>query len=644
MCGIAGFFERHGGSKEILLSRADAMADTLVHRGPDDSGAWADESTGAALAHRRLSIIDLSEKGRQPMVSNNGRFIIVYNGEVYNFGDIKAELTAAGVSFNGHSDTEVILEAWAAWGCERTVKRLIGMFAFAVWDRHDRSLTLVRDRLGIKPLYWGRFDDTFLFGSELKALRAHPGWRPELNRDVLAAYLRHSYVPGPDAIYRGVRKLEPGTMLVVKGAEEPTILRYWNLDDAVRSGRDDPLNLSDGEATDRLEALIGDAVERRMIADVPLGAFLSGGVDSSCVVALMRARATKPVKTFTLGFREHGFDEAEHAARVARHLGTDHTELYVDPSDALDIIPRLPAMFDEPFADPSQIPTFMISELTRRHVTVSLSGDGGDELFGGYNRYLLMARLWRYLRRIPKPIRGLAAKTITAFPPRLWDRLSTPIAAASGFGQAGDKLHKLAAVLDSDNPDDLYRRLISHWQTPGQLVPGATEPKIAAWNRELAQLTPSGIDRMRYLDTRTYLAEGILTKLDRASMAASLETRVPILDHRVVEFSWRLAEHQRIREGKTKWLLRQVLYRHVPEELIERPKMGFGVPLAAWLRGPLRDWAENLLLAEKLGGDGILDPAPIRERWREHLDGRRNWQYSLWNVLMFQAWREQNLP
>jgi asparagine synthase (glutamine-hydrolysing) len=643
MCGIAGIFDQRGGQEALLLARANAMADTLVHRGPDDSGAWADGAAGIALSHRRLSIIDLSESGHQPMVSVNGRFVIVYNGEIYNFSEIKAELIAGGASFDGHSDTEVIIEAWAAWGGLRTVERLIGMFAFAIWDCHERTLTVVRDRLGIKPLYWGQFGKTILFGSELKALRAYPEWKPELDRNVLAAYLRHAYVPGPDSIYRGVQKLEPGTMLVVGDDGTPELRRYWSLDDAVRTGRVEPLNLSDKEATDRLEELLGDAVERRMIADVPLGAFLSGGVDSSCVVALMQACNKGAVKTFTLGFKENGYDEAEHAAKVARHLGTEHTELYVEPADALRIIPRLAEMFDEPFADPSQIPTFLISELTRRKVTVVLSGDGGDELFGGYNRYLLMARLWRYLERVPGPLCSAAARMILAVPPSLWDKLMACFPPASDLAQAGDKLHKLAALLDSKNPDELYLRLISHWQDPGQLVPGAREPVIGGWDGESAKLTSSDIDRMRYLDIRTYLAEDILTKLDRASMAASLETRVPILDHRVVEFSWGLSDHQRIRNGETKWLLRQVLYRHVPKALINRPKMGFGVPIDAWLRGPLRDWAESLLSEECLGAGGILNQAPIRKRWQEHLDGRRNWQYSLWNVLMFQAWRERNL-
>ena len=639
MCGLAGFIDPScRGGEQGLAAMARSMADVLRHRGPDDDGIWVDADAGIALGHRRLSIIDTSSQGHQPMVSRDGRYVIAYNGEVYNFQDLCRELAGPGCGFRGHSDTEVILEACAAWGVRRAVERFIGMFAFALWDREDRVLTLVRDRLGIKPLYWGRFGDLFLFGSELKALRAHPGWQPEIDRDALAAYMRYSYVPAPHTIYRNVFKLEPGKILTLRPGQPPEIDAYWDMRAVARKGVADPLAISDGEALEQLENVLGDAVKRRLVADVPLGALLSGGIDSSTVVALMQARSNRPIKTFTIGFPEERYNEAQHAKAVAAHLGTEHTELYVEPGHAAEVIPRLPEWFDEPFADSSQIPTYLVSELTCDHVTVALSGDGGDEVFAGYNRYFWGRRIWRGIAWAPPMGRRTGARALRAVSPGAWDRLFDLVPGRLRPRMAGDKMHKLADVLAQGTPDGLYRRLVTHWDEPDTLVRGAREPKGPVWDEALAAELPDFVSRMQFLDTVTYLPDDILTKVDRASMAVSLEVRVPILDHRVVEFVWRLPPGMKVRNGTAKWLLRRLLHRYVPEHLIERPKMGFGIPIDDWLRGPLRDWAETLLAEDRLRREGYFDPAPIRQKWIEHLSNKRNWQYHLWDVLMFQAW------
>lgn len=638
MCGLTGFFGPADAGDEELCRVGRAMAEAIAHRGPDDGGFWSSAPDGLAFAHRRLSIIDLSAQGHQPMQSACGRYIIVYNGEIYNFLELRSELEAKGHTFRGHSDTEVIVQAWAEWGAKACLQRLIGMFAIAVWDRSSRTLTLARDRLGIKPLYWGRFGKTFLFGSELKALRAHPAFRASLNMDAVASMMRFSYVPGERSIYQGVSKLEPGTVLTVGAGRDDKIEHYWNIDGRPVGAS---LNLDDGEAVDHLDDLLGDAVERRMIADVPLGAFLSGGIDSSTVVALMQAKSKAPVKTFSIGFREKGYDEAQYARAVAEHLGTDHTELYVSPKETLAVIPKLADMFDEPFADPSQIPTYLVSELTRRHVTVSLSGDGGDELFGGYNRYMLADSLWRKLKPVPRSMRQIASRAIHSVPPGMWDTLSELLPFRQTNGRLGDKLHKLAGVIGAGDDDELYWAIVSHWLDPREILSnqaGSAPPINAAAIREHV---PQLLNRMRYYDIKTYLPEDILTKVDRASMAVSLEARVPILDHRVTEFAWSLPADKLIRNGESKWILRQVLYRYVPKPLIERPKMGFGVPIDAWLRGPLREWAEELLSERRLKAHGIFDVGTVRRYWHEHLSGRRNWQYRLWNVLVFQGWHER---
>ena len=645
MCGITGLWTgRRLGSP--LGETVRRMAGALSHRGPDDDGVWTDEGAGLALGHRRLSILDLSPEGHQPMHSQSGRYCIAFNGEVYNFAEIRRELEGAGAasSFRGHSDTEVMLAAVEAWGVEGAVRRFVGMFAFALWDREERVLHLVRDRLGIKPLFYGWAGGALLFGSELKALRAFPGFAAEIDRGALALYLRHSYVPAPYSIYRGIGKLPPGCILSLRAADdrEARPVPFWSAREVAEAGAANPV-ASVEEAQHELEARLMEAVRLRMIADVPLGAFLSGGVDSSTVVALMQAQSSRPVKTFTIGFEEGGYDEAEHARAVAGVLGTDHTELRLTPAEAMAVIPHLPRMYDEPFADASQIPTFIVSRLARREVTVALSGDGGDELFAGYNRHFWGERIWRRAGRIPAGVRRAAARAMTAVGPEAWDRAYARLAPALPpslrVRHPGQQLHKLAGILPADSPEGMYRLLTSHWGDPPLVRGGAEPPTLltdAAAQAGLADFT----SRMTYLDLVTYLPDDILTKVDRASMAVGLEARVPLLDHRVVEFAWRVPVSMKVRDGQGKWLLRQVLYRHVPRELIERPKTGFGVPLDAWLRGPLRDWAESLLDERRLREEGFLEPAPVRRRWEEHLSGRRSWQHHLWDVLMFQAWLE----
>jgi asparagine synthase (glutamine-hydrolysing) len=639
MCGIAGVLTSSTTARLRLERDALAMADSLAHRGPDDHGIWTDLDAGIALTHRRLSIVDLSPAGHQPMVSADGRFVITYNGEIYNFQEIRPELEARGIRFRGHSDTEVMLEAFAAYGIAPTVKRLIGMFTIAVWDRRDRTLSLIRDRLGIKPLYWAKAGGLFLFGSELKALRAYPGFSPGIDRAALAAYMRHNYIPAPRSIYEDVQKLEQGSILTLPFGGEPRIERFWDARQVALAGQSDLLVGSDADMTDRLENLLRDAVKRRMVADVPVGAFLSGGIDSSTVVALMKAANAGPVRTYTIGFEHSGYDEAAHAAAVAKHLGTDHTEMILSPQDALDVIPRLPEYYDEPFADSSQIPTYLVSAMTRQHVTVALSGDGGDELFGGYTRYQFASRL-RALRLLPKPLRAAMAHMITAVPADRWSQLLSFIPEAIRPRQVGDKLHKFAAVLPCNSDTDLYRRLVTLWE-PDQVVLRAHEPKGVLLDPKIDTDFPDLLPRMQFLDLITYLPDDILTKVDRASMAVALEARVPLIDHRVVEFASRLPRAAKIRGGVSKWLLREVLYRHVPKELVERPKMGFGVPLGSWLRGPLRSWAENLLAEQKLREGGYFDPAAVRRVWDDHVRGARNREYMLWNVLMFQTWRDR---
>ncbi len=645
MCGLAGFVDfSRAMSAENQAVTCRRMTDTLEHRGPDDQGIWTDPAAGVALGHRRLSILDLSPHGHQPMASESGRYVIAYNGEIYNFAQLRADMVGRH-RFRGRSDTEVVLAGLEEWGVPATLERLDGMFALALWDTRERALWLARDRFGEKPLYYGLVGRSLVFASELKALRKFPGFTADIDRGALAQYMRFAYVPAPASIFRGIRKLPAAAFARFARLDDVAAApsRYFKLEEVAREGILHRFRGSDEEAKGELDALLRRTVASRMVSDVPLGAFLSGGIDSSLVVAMMQAAGRGKARTFTIGFREAAFDEAVSARAVAAHLGTDHTELYVSPAEALAVIPKLPTLYDEPFADESQIPTFLVSELARRHVTVALSGDGGDELFGGYNRYVWAESIWRRLEKLPLRGRSMLARALAharpgavdlAFtrmgpflPPRLRQR--TP----------GDKVQKLAEVLAATSADDLYLRLASTWKDPDAIVYGH-EPRHALLQDDASTSTiPDFAERMMCADTRTYLPDDILAKVDRAAMAVSLETRVPYLSADVARFAWTLPKQLRIRDGKGKWLLREVLARYVPRELFERPKMGFGVPIDSWLRGPLRDWAESALSESRLRDGGYLHPGPIRAKWAEHLSGRRSWQQHLWAVLMFQTWR-----
>lgn len=643
MCGIAGFWgpAQH---RDGLSTAVRAMGDAIRHRGPDDCSEWSDANVGIALAHRRLSIVDLSPEGRQPMASHSGRYVIVFNGEVYNFEQLRSRLPE--YRWRGHSDTEVMLAAIETWGLNDALDAFIGMFAFALWDRRERELFLVRDRLGIKPLYYGRCGQYFLFGSELKALRAHSAFDGEIDRGALSLLLRHGYIPQPYSIYRGIHKLAPGTILRIREGKELTDPRpFWSARAIAEHGTNEALPDEPAPAIDELHRLLLDAVRLRMIADVPLGAFLSGGIDSSTVVALMQAQSTRPVRTFSIGFSESAYNEAPHAAAVARHLGTDHTELYVTPAEAQAVVPTLPEYFDEPFADSSQIPTFLVAALARQQVTVALSGDGGDELFAGYPRYALTQRIWNNTRRLPWAARRAIANGLQTVSADTWNaifRLTSGLLPESlRRRRPGEQMHRFADTLLAPSAEALYHKIVSHWE-PGGIVLEGYEPPTALTDDERQARLPDPISRMMFLDLVSYLPDDILTKVDRASMAVSLEARVPLLDHRVVQFAWRLPMSLRVRDGKEKWLLRQVLFQYVPPAIVERPKMGFGMPVGQWLRGPLRAWADELLDSHRLRQEGFFNPVEVRQAWQDHLSGRRNRQYELWDVLMFQAWLEHS--
>lgn len=644
MCGITGFFDpSHSQHLEHLTNNVVAMSDSLRHRGPDDNGNWVDAESGVALGFRRLAILDLSPTGHQPMLSADGRYVIVFNGEVYNYAELRDELVTAGQAFRGRSDTEVMLTAIGAWGLEAAIRRFNGMFAFALWDCRERCLHLVRDRLGIKPLYYGWMQGIFLFGSELKALRAHPVFIPRVNRDALALFLLHNYIPAPHSIYQNIYKLPAASILTLDGTLPPTLPEprlYWSWRAISMQGASSLLSGNDAELVSQLDEVLRTAVRERMVADVPLGAFLSGGIDSSTIVALMQVQSERPVKTFTIGFHESGFDEAKYARAVAHHLGTEHTELYVTPIEAQAVIPNLPAFYDEPFADVSQIPTYLVAKLARQSVTVSLSGDGGDELFGGYNRYFQTRCLWGLSGWVPPFVRqglgnALAAATRADWLARLTNYLHLP--------NVGDRAAKLAEIIGAASIGELYVRLISYWKNPQTVV---RDSRLLPTELSLTENWPplsDPVERMMYIDLVSYLPDDILVKLDRATMATSLEGRVPFLDdHRVVDFAWRLPLHSKLRGGQGKWILRQVLQRYIPRQMVERPKMGFGVPVNAWLRGPLQTWAEALLEPGRLQREGFFDPEPVHQKWVEHLSGKRNWQYYLWSILMFQAWLESS--
>ena len=641
MCGICGFWQSDTGDLAAIARR---MSTEIRHRGPDDSGVWTDENVGIALGHRRLSIVDLSSAGHQPMVSPCGRYVLSFNGEIYNHAKLRLDLAQESGHFDwrGHSDTETLLAALRHWGVDGALSRLNGMFAFALWDSSEQVLILARDRMGEKPLFYGKCSSSFLFGSELKSLLVHPAWNGSVDRGALTQYMRHGYVPSPRSIYSGILKVPPAHYVIVsdqgRNVSEPVC--YWSLAAHAEAGVTGS-DHDEQEQVNGLDGLLREAVGQRMMADVPLGAFLSGGIDSSVVVAQMQAQSDRPVNTFSIGFNEDSHDEAKHAKVVANHLGTNHTELYVSPEEAMTVIPKLPTLWDEPFADPSQIPTYLVSELARKHVTVCLSGDGGDELFYGYNRYTYVNKVWRNTRKMPDSTRRLVSGAIARIPGRHVDRALRLLSKKLRFRNFEDSLRKWAEILAHENPESFYQGLVSHWKNPHQIVLASEEPKARFGELDRMPNLPSFRDCMMYIDQVTYLPDDILAKVDRASMAVSLEARVPMLDHRLVEFAWNLPMEFKYRAGQQKWLLRQVLYRYVPRELVDRPKMGFGVPIEHWLRGPLREWADDLLNEKRIREQGFFDPKPIRKMWFEHVSGQRRWHYRLWDVLMFQAWLAQ---
>ncbi|AAZ18527.1 probable asparagine synthase, glutamine-hydrolyzing [Psychrobacter arcticus 273-4] len=649
MCGVNGFFNAHTTIPvQNVIAQMNAAID---HRGPDAGDAWLDENIGLVLGHQRLAIQDLSPAGAQPMHSACGRYVLAFNGEIYNHLQLREQLMIEGhaPAWRGHSDTETMLACFVAWGIEKTLQAMVGMFAIVLWDRQQKVLTLARDRMGEKPLYWGWQGQSLYFSSELKGLKAHPSFKTDINRDAITLLLRHNCIPAPYSIYQGIEKLRPGHWVQlplsdIQQAKTAQSKAYWRFNDIVEAGLADPFTGSPEQAVDALESALMQSIGGQMQSDVPLGAFLSGGIDSSTVVALMQAQSSRPVKTFTIGFDDAGYNEATHAKAIAKHIGTEHTEMYMRPEDALAVIPKLSSIYCEPFSDSSQIPTFLVNQLAHQHVTVALSGDGGDELFGGYNRYLMAQQVWSKSRKLPRPMRQLAAVSLTALSPKSWDTLvntlSPVIPKRLNLRTPGDKAHKLAGVLNIDSEQAFYQNLTSHWQDPAQLVIGAQEPATLISDSSCWPTTDSFQHAMMAMDAQTYMTDDILVKVDRAAMANSLETRVPMLDHRIAELAWRMPLDYKIRNGEGKWLLKQVLYRHVPRELIERPKMGFGIPLHDWLRGSLRDWAEALLDRNLLQQQGYFNPAPIRKIWNEHLSGVFNHQHQLWDILMFQAWLE----
>jgi len=645
MCGILGLLEPNGLDKLAALAVAKRMGDTIRHRGPDDHGEWCDADAGIVFGQRRLSINDLSPAGHQPMISASGRYVIVLNGEIYNFLELRRDLEQRGYPFSGDSDTEVALATIERFGFSKALTYFVGMFAIGLWDRETRTLSIARDRIGETPLYYGNIGGAFVFASDLNALRELPSWAAEIDRDALGLMMQHFYIPAPHTIYQGIKKLLPGTWLCIDAtrcSSEGEPVSYWSAADLAVAGACGREAVDPTAAIDSLEKLLRETIRDKMVSDVPLGAFLSGGVDSSTVVALMQAENTDKVKTFSIGFAEERYNEAHEAKRVADYLGTEHTELYVTPEEAQAVIPKLPGLYSEPFADSSQIPTYLVSALARRDVTVALSGDGGDELFGGYTRYLLAEEIWRRFDRMPGPLRSLVGKLASLLPASKVDDLVRPIRPLMPerwrYKQFGNKAHKLAAICRSNNPEAVYKSLISMWARPSQVVIGAGDIDMLQSLPNVISKLPSFTERMMLIDLLSYLPGDILTKVDRASMGESLEVRVPFLDHRVVEHAWRMPLDLKVRGGDSKWLLKQVLYRFVPQELIDRPKMGFGVPIDEWLRGPMRDWAEELLDERSIANEGFFHAAEVRATWQQHLSGKADWQHLLWPILMFQAW------
>jgi asparagine synthase (glutamine-hydrolysing) len=643
MCGIAGILDPAGATDGGELARvADAMAGTLTHRGPDDAGCWTDPAVGVALSHRRLEVVGRGPQGGQPMRSPSGRWVLTYNGELYNAPSLRAQLEGSGAVFRGTSDTEVLVVGIDRWGLEETLERIEGMFAFGAWDAASRCLHLARDRFGEKPLFYGWTGGRFAFASELKAFHAIPRFDPDIDRDAVAQFLRLSSVPAPQCIYRGLAKLVPGSRVALDAAARPGILPaqipYWSAPAAIDAALALPVLVDDREATDRVEEALSEAVAARMVADVPIGALLSGGVDSSVVVALMQRHSPRPVRTFTVAFADQSFDESVSAEAVAAHLGTDHTTVEMPPSEVFDIVPRVADIWDEPFSDSSQLPTHLVSKVARRSVTVALSGDGGDELFAGYNRHAWLDRVWRTAKPLPSPVRRTVGRSLRALPPGAIDSAASVLPSRWQVRLPSTKVAKLGRVLEAPSVRDAYGALIAHWEDPASVVLGVP-PLVDGRVPDIG-----GEDVMSQLlraDLTTYLPDDVLTKVDRASMAVSLETRAPFLDRGVLDVAWRLPGSSKLRDGVSKWMLRQVLYRHVPRALVDRPKMGFGIPISTWLRGPLRPWAEDLLAAPALARHGVLDPGPVREAWRLHLSKRRDLGYELWDVLMLEAWLDR---
>lgn len=660
MCGITGIFSPKHLMRQNIAEIARSMAQKIKHRGPDDEGIWTDTQHGISLAHRRLSVLDLSDAAHQPMESPCGRYIMIFNGEIYNHNEIRREidginlhdisLNSNGNVWRGHSDTETLLVGISIWGLKKTLLKSVGMFAISLWDRKEQTLLLARDRMGEKPLYYSLQGSTFLFASELKALCAHPEFKMEVDRQALSTLLQRSAISAPHSIYKGVYKLLPGSILkltklniINNRLPHPNI--YWSLRDVALTAQKKLFTGTDGEAQDQLELLLQQSISGQMIADVPLGAFLSGGIDSSIVVALMQKLSKRSVKTFTIGFHESGYNEAKHARSVASYLGTEHTELYVSENEAMEVIPRLHQFYDEPFADSSQIPTVILSELARQHVTVSLSGDGGDELFGGYNRYMWGPSIWRQIHWLPRNVRAALAGILSSVSPYAWDKifngLSIFLPRNFCFSTPGDKLHKIAQILAVRSAEEIYEGLISHWKNTQDVVKGSYESTTILQQLNCPLEMPDLEHQMMYMDSVSYLPDDILVKVDRAAMGFSLETRTPFLDHRLVDFAWSLPLSMKIRNGKGKYLVRQVLDQYMPRKLVERPKMGFSIPLDSWLRGPLKPWVEDLLDESRLLDEGYFNSIPIRKMWHEHLKGKRNWSYHLWDVLMFQSWNSK---
>jgi len=646
MCGIVGFYSSNYHEVDDLYQIIWNMTESLEHRGPDDKGVWKDSELNMFMGHRRLSILDLTDAGHQPMYSRCKRYIIILNGEIYNHVELRKKLNKSS-EWRGSSDTETIIECIAEWGVEKTLNDLEGMFSIALWDLTNKKLYLARDPFGEKPLYYGWQGNNFFFGSELKSLKVHPQFISNLDRNSLALYFRHNCIPSPYSIYEGINKLIPGSYLTldfkdIGKAKSAKPTPFWQLNDAIRFSKENAFQGTAEEAIEEVEFQLNKSVKQQMLSDVPLGAFLSGGIDSSTIVALMQKNSMDPVKTFTIGFDNNDFDEAIYAKEVAKHLGTDHTELYLSPDDAMSVIPSLSSMYCEPFSDSSQIPTYLVSKLASESVVVSLSGDGGDEIFGGYNRYTEGQKVWSNFNKLPKSIRHTSGALLTSFSPRIWDRaFSTAkylLPRKFRFTSPGDKAHKLAEVLYQDTQEEFYKTLCSHWKDPENIVLNSKEYPTLLTNETGWLGSNNFIENMMAMDTNTYLADDILVKVDRAAMACSLETRIPMLSKNVVQSAWSLPLDLKIRDGVGKWPLRQVLYKHVPKDLIERPKQGFGMPLGDWLRGPLHEWASDLLNKENLTNSGYINPEPVMKLWDEHSKGERNWQYQLWDVLMFETW------